>query len=302
MGKHEMTGKGVHAGRPPFWEWKLNSLKKKLKEDGLTDRWIYEVNRVSRKAMELWNYKDPREVDENDVRLLLSKIGGGARNQRYYQAILSVYLSYCGNHVVKGMTFRHPHDMRPNARWLTDEQVEQLLSTSMDPREKFIVRMGLSMGMRNVEMRRLKVGDIKEYPDGYYFDVCGKRMKLRSIPASKRTMEAYWDFLEWRDEILGKRKSEMMMIGKRSLGLSYKGMRRIQKIINRRSGVEWTFHDLRRTWGRTAYKAGQPLLKIMFILGHSTEKQTIDYLGLRLDDGKDAIDATEEFYERNKRR
>ncbi len=285
-------------GRPLKWESKLNRLLEKLEAEGLTERWIYEVNRVTHNTMKIIDYKAPEEFNESDIREILSKIGGGVRNQKYHRAILSTYLEYCGNPIIRQMRFRDPQDMRPNAHWLSHGQVDKLLSIPLDPREEFVVRMGLCMGMRCIEMRRLKLDNIKRTEKGYHFDVCGKRSKWRSVPASNGTMEALKHYKVWREEVLRGKKTDYMMVGSRSLHLSYKGMDRICKIICKKSGVKWTFHDLRRTWGRTAYEADQPLLKIMFILGHSTEKQTIEYLGLRLDDGKDAIDAVERFHSR----
>jgi integrase len=58
----------------------------------------------------------------------------------------------------------------------------------------------------------------------------------------------------------------------------------------RRAGIERgvSNHTLRRTGGRIAYFAGVPLVEIMEGMGHTSEKQTIWYLGLRVDELKKA--------------
>lgn len=262
-----------------------------MESAGFSQRYLYEINRIIRLFFKFNSINDPSDIQENHVEKYLRHVGGEVRNQKYNRAILSRYLSYCDNNVIKKMMFCDPYDMRPNAHWLDEKQVEILLNTTLRPREELVLHLGLSMGLRACEMRRIKLEHI--FPK--HIDVLGKRRKWRSVPLSDFVIPVLKRYLEWRDQVLRGKSTPYLMVGPRSLRLSYKGLDRDRRLIVTKSGVNWTIHDLRRTWGRNAFEHNVPLLKISFVLGHSSEMQTVKYLGLRMSDGMDAIQAVDRY-------
>lgn len=60
--------------------------------------------------------------------------------------------------------------------------------------------------------------------------------------------------------------------------------RAVMHKLSERLGFYFSNHTLRRTFGRTAYRAGIPIETIAKLLGHEDVKTTIRYLGIDLDD------------------
>ncbi len=63
---------------------------------------------------------------------------------------------------------------------------------------------------------------------------------------------------------------------------------RLETLYDR--AFEFSNHTLRRTGGRMMWKAGVPLETIASILGHENPKQTVEYLGINLDDQAEAME------------
>lgn len=73
-------------------------------------------------------------------------------------------------------------------------------------------------------------------------------------------------------------------------------MERIINGMEEMYGRDFVFshHTMRRTPGRTLHKKKQPIENIQHILGHEFPAMTYQYLGLDLDDQKEAFDVLEE--------
>jgi len=67
------------------------------------------------------------------------------------------------------------------------------------------------------------------------------------------------------------------------------------KEVVRRTGIKFTNHTLRRTYGRTMWLAGVPIETISNLMGHEDTKTTILYLGLNMDDKASAMKKLAEF-------
>ncbi|MFA6870363.1 MAG: tyrosine-type recombinase/integrase, partial [Methanomethylophilus sp.] len=57
-----------------------------------------------------------------------------------------------------------------------------------------------------------------------------------------------------------------------------------------RSKVQFANHTLRRTFGRTLWLAKTRVETIASILGHEDLRTTVKYLGIKLDDQRDALE------------
>lgn len=63
----------------------------------------------------------------------------------------------------------------------------------------------------------------------------------------------------------------------------------IDELVHRvsvNSGIEFTAHDLRRTFGRRMYDATKNVAVVSYALGHTNTETTIKYLGIKFDDVK----------------
>lgn len=59
--------------------------------------------------------------------------------------------------------------------------------------------------------------------------------------------------------------------------------------LSESSGIHFSNHTLRRTFGRTLYRAGVPVATIAKILGHESTEVTLRYIGVDMDDMRDAM-------------
>lgn len=59
--------------------------------------------------------------------------------------------------------------------------------------------------------------------------------------------------------------------------------------VRDRAGFNFSNHTLRRTFGRTLYRAGIPIETISKLYGHDDPRTTIRYLGIDLDDMRSAL-------------
>ena len=283
------------VGRPPTWEASLKSLLQRMRRERYCEHYMYEVDRIVRKSFGLWGDIKPADVEEDHIYELLDNIGGGVRNQKYYRAVISKFLSFNRNYIVREIRWRDPQDIRIHVNWLNEKEIEQLLSAELDPRERLIVHLGLYQACRRVEIMRLKLSDIHEP----YMDLTGKSHKRRTVPFSPDTRHVLEEYMELRDT-WNRADSPYLIIGPKCRRLSESNARRINLQIVDKSDVQWTYHDLRRTWGRTAWENGIPLESIGEFLGHSDTRVTIKYLGIKLGDLDEAADAVSHFYNRHK--
>lgn len=188
-------------------------------------------------------------------------------------------------------------DSRPNADWLSYEQASKLLKCPKTPIQALIVSLELCHGLRRCEILRLKTSDCH---DGY-LDVTGKGRgggKLRTIPLHPDFPRILSDWLEERERIVITAMSiepntyvpDDLLIWRRGARLSgYSSVRGsgIDTIMGRLESTldfEFSNHTLRRTFGREMYRSGVDLVTIARIMGHESTDQTLEYLGLALDD------------------
>ncbi len=104
--------------------------------------------------------------------------------------------------------------------------------------------------------------------------------KWRTVPLSKIAWTELLPFVE------GKRPED------RILPWALVTLQLDVRTAARRAGLVASTHDLRRSFGRVAFKdAKVPLTTIQKIYGHASIDTTIRYLGLNLDDMTDGIAA-----------
>ncbi|MCE5261681.1 MAG: tyrosine-type recombinase/integrase [Euryarchaeota archaeon] len=182
---------------------------------------------------------------------------------------------------------------------MTPHEALALIRSAVDV-ERPVIHLELRLWFRRIEVRRLRAQDIKED----LFDVHGKGRcggKWRSVAWGPDTLAVLMEWEEEREQMIEAARSlnpnaavpAQWIIYRRGRHLGAYGNTAIDNIVAsaaRRAGIERgvSNHTLRRTGGRIAYFAGVPLVEIMEGMGHTTEKQTVRYLGLRVDELKKA--------------
>ncbi len=257
---------------------------------------------------------NPREFDEESMEFLLGlwkERDLAVSTKNWYLHILRRYLAYFHNPVVEDMGIDFGQDVRPNVNWLSDEEAEHLMRMEKTPLEEVVIHLELCLGLRVVEVCRLRLMDIHfdSDPRKCYVSVRGKGKgdgKWRSIPFHPDTRQVFERWIARRNEIIAKMHEydpswqvpdEFLIwchYDNRPTAGYYteRGHSLDRAVIHKvrdRAGFDFSNHTLRRTFGRTLYRAGIPIETISKLYGHDDTQTTIRYLGIDLDDMGSAL-------------
>lgn len=239
------------------------------------------------------------ELSVNDVRGIaraLSDASLAVATQKDYIFALKAMLKHINN-PSGNAHIQFQADTRPHVDWLSPEQARQVLESDMvTPTQHLVIILAMCMGLRKVEIARLKLQDINL--DGQYITVTGKGRaggKLRLVPFHVRFLPALDRYLGIRGKIHLKTvfdmPPELLVWYDRHTGTARpyeavkgSGLDCMVRQASRSIGVKFSAHTLRRTFGRLLWLSGVPVVTIAKILGHSSTEQTLEYIGANLDD------------------
>jgi len=205
-----------------------------------------------------------------------------------YRCNAASYQSYCWN-VIRGFLRFHEHPLANKFRWkaqgrdrqvkwLTEDQMDFLLSSPLSPREALMVTAGLLGMLRRIEVLRLKVADLLVAQETGTLSVWAKG-KVRSVPVHPDFRMAIAVYLNSVD--LGP--------GNKALPFGQDNYCKVLRDLEARVGIPCQAHTLRRTGLRLLNKRGVPLATISAIAGHSNPETTMRYIGQPIDDMRKAI-------------
>lgn len=225
----------------------------------------------------------------------LSNSGLAISTQKSYFHTLKSLLRFVGNPASETkVTFQA--DVRPCVDWLTPDEAQSVLDTNLPPTEKLAVILALCMGLRKIEIIRLRLQDIDQSKQ--CINVIGKGRaggKLRLVPFHPRFLPALDEYNQHRAAMIHKARGEIppnLMVWfdrhtKRVTpynSVKASGMDYLIRRASLKCGVHFSAHTLRRTFGRLMWLSGVPVVVIARMLGHSSTEQTLDYIGANLDD------------------
>lgn len=209
-----------------------------------------------------------------------------------YVHALQRLLKFIGNYEAGTVHIVHQADVRPNVNWLTPEQAKTVFNAPMNPAQRLAIVLALGMGLRRVEIIRLKLEDVNVQRG--YVTVTGKGRgggKLRLVPFHPRFNEALGEWLKVRHQMVGRGwNPEALLIWERGgvcspySDVKATGIEALIKRVSRACGVPFSFHTLRRTFGRIMWLSGVSVVTIARMLGHTSTEQTLAYIGANLDD------------------
>ena len=263
---------------------------------------------------------NPRHITEEDIQGLVDnweERGLAVSTKKWYTHILRRYLEFYDNSVISDMGLDFGQDTRPHADWLSEEDYKTLMTAPMTPLEEIVIHLELCLGLRVVEVCRLDLEDI------HYDEDKGKRSvsvrgkgkgdgKWRSVPFHPDTEAVLGRWMRRRAEIVEnvrrynpywkdpgslllwchyQNKPDAGRYGARSHSLD----RMVIHQVRDRLGIQFSNHTLRRTFGRTMYRAGTPIEAISKIYGHEDIRTTVAYLGIDLDDMNAALEKMYEY-------
>ena len=178
----------------------------------------------------------------------------------------------------KGKTFRKSENLKTEKKLpniLTSNYINNLIdklptSTAKDVRNKAIIELLYSSGLRVSELVNLKINDVKN--DGS-LRVVGKGRKVRILPM---TDQAYKIISLWlksnRAEFLKDNDNQFIFLGVRGKQITDREVRRVVNLIT------GTFpHNIRHTFATHVLDGGADLRVVQELLGHSDPGTTQIY-------------------------
>lgn len=249
----------------------------------------------------------PYEINETDIRWLLfdyfESRNFAVKTRKGYITSLAKIMEYYDNYSLKKMGIQWSQDTRPTVDWLTKEEAQKILSLKMTPLQAIGLNFMLCMGLRRCEVLRLWPSQL--HLDNSYVEIVGKGRaggKWRNIPSHRDTPHVLEEFDAYRQELVdrARKKSkippELVIWCDPSSGklnpYSVEGWGWDKSAIvplRKKSGIHFSNHTLRRTFGREMYKAGVDIVTISRIFGHDSIEVTIRYLGINMDDMQTAM-------------
>lgn len=248
----------------------------------------------------------PHKITEHDGYKLLDRMAAmnlAIATRKGYVSALKKYTCLFGNPLK--INVRWPTDSRPQVDWLSPDQAKALLSADKTHIQAIVIHCELELGMRRVEVVRLKSKDI--YFEEGFLQVVGKGPqggKPRLIPFATRSESVFRSWLKHRAEMVAAAYARypistvdppQMIIWSRGGKLhaySEEGYG-IDKVVSdplsAKLGFHFSNHTLRRTFGRAMFRAGVPTETIAKILGHDSTEVTLRYIGVDMDDMRSAM-------------
>lgn len=286
----------------------LVAFEKRLKEEPLGERtrtfYRETVHAVLRIMEEEGLPTNPSYVTPQHLQELLecfSRRNLTVATRKGYLSALKKFYKSCNCSAFDHIRVRLPSDIRPNVDWYTPTEAKALLELDKSPLQTIVIHCELCLGMRRVEIIRLRPEDIHD-PERY-LDVRGKGPgggKLRSIPYASNTREIMQLALDRRAEqiaartageipgnlILWLKAGRLHAYSEEGYGLD----KVVTEPLSRTLGFRVTNHKGRRTFGRSLYRAGVPVPTISKLLGHENPEVTLKYIGVDLDDMRLAME------------
>lgn len=172
---------------------------------------------------------------------------------------------------------------------IKDRRHIELMKQSLDGRNLLLFTVGINVGLRISDLLRLTVGELRS---DYVVIKEGKTGKSRKFALNDSVKEAV-------AKLVPKVAADSNHAFPSRKGTNPIGRVQAYRILNAavvRAGLADVYtsfgaHSLRKTFGYFAYEAGVDLALIMRVLNHSTQRETLRYIGIEADEIADVYHA-----------
>jgi integrase/recombinase XerD len=175
-------------------------------------------------------------------------------------------------------------------KYLTEEEIEQLISAMNSFRDKTVVVFLYTTGLRISEMHALNKDDMDWQTKTV--KVLGKGNKERIVPFNERAKNMLLEYLETRDD-----DNPALFVEKNNLRLSKRSVQKSIKAAGIRAGIKKpvTPHKMRHSYGSHLIQEGIQLQTVSNLMGHSSTNVTEIYAWLSK---KQVIDAYSSVFDK----
>ena len=250
-----------------------------LMVDGKSEKTIYQYERSVRKLIGLIP-KPVTEMGMYDIRFFLAseqERGISARTRENQRANLSAFFQWLAdddvipkNPIAKLKPIKYPDEVKTA---FSDVELDALRGACRTLKERALVEMLISTGVRVSELSSMDVGDINLDTLSVHV-IHGKGAKERmtyTTPVSIRHLQAY---IKNRPDT-----GPALFYNNKHERLASGGIQHLLKEIAKRAGVSNVHpHRFRRTFATNLARRGMDIQEIQKLLGHSNINTTMQYV------------------------
>jgi site-specific recombinase XerD len=170
-------------------------------------------------------------------------------------------------------------------------------------RDELLFFLGINVGLRMSDLLELRIKDVFENGAAVekYYVTEMKTKKRRGIPLGKELRSMIASYVS--EERSSAQEEEYLFVSRRKNGNGAKVLSRVQayRILTdagTRAKVKSNIgtHTLRKTFAYTLYNIGVDLAYIQRLLNHSSQKETLRYIGIESEELDEIVLSLEEFY------
>lgn len=189
------------------------------------------------------------------------------------------------NHPPKGSSIR----VEPLRKKQHIAAIKKLLRD--DARNLAIFTLGINTNLRASDLLRITLGQVRNLQPGDSFYLTEKKTsKKRAVTLNAASVRAIQDYLEVRRHTTD--KTPLFLSRKASnQAITVSHLNRLVKewCLTVKARGNFGSHTLRKTFGYQHRKMGTDIPTLMVAFNHSSQKQTLDYLGISPDEIKQAF-------------
>ena len=256
----------------------------------LTVKGAEQAVRICVRWLEERGIRSWEEVTPAAVSGMAHGIPGKESTRRIRVSAFSGYAKWCtGSDIVAQAGILWNPQGEASRKWISAEDYRRMMEAAK-PRERLILALGATMGLRRTEIASLTLSDVR----GGEIRVLGKGhgcgkvvVKTMSEPV-RRELSAY---MAVRPEC----RTDRLLVGKGGKSLAPEGVRRALDRVAGPLGIDMSPHSLRRLYAMTLADAGVPLETIARMMRHESPVTTMQcYLRAdprRMADAQAKVDA-----------
>lgn len=178
-----------------------------------------------------------------------------------------------------------PRYRRGLPRFLKLKDIEALLSSTQEDalgiRNKAIIELLYSTGLRVGELASLKLDDVKE--DSDEIKIKGKRGKERIVFIGEKARKALRDYLLFARPLLEKKQDNALFLNRFGGKLSTRGIHKIVSKLAKENALYASPHTIRHSFATHLLERGADLRAVQELLGHSSLATTQIYTHLTVE-------------------
>jgi site-specific recombinase XerD len=248
---------------------------------GVTSRYLADTSRTLLRFRALCREREIHSVSRVDAELVQAFLAGyermSASHQRTTAPQIRMFLDFHENYCMRRMRIRVRGTSRVHVDWLTLEETREVFKAPMTPRQSFMIGAGFLQGLRRIEMLRMTQHDAEEALETGILRVRGKGFKERGIPLHDHFGEVLTQFLSTLEP--GDKHRRLLGIQRTALDQTLQAFSKI-------CGRSFSFHTMRRSFGRNLWLQGVKLETISELLGHSKIPLTEDEVSRVLEEAR----------------